>query len=102
MKAQVIEKAPQPLSKEAPKTAVSRQENYTIWGTRSGTKPDYLIKAELATSQALLDYDWLINAGITHEGALTEAWDVFTAAERERREAWKAYQDGLDFIPCEF
>jgi len=75
---------------------------YTIWGTRSGPKPDYLLKAEQAAAEARADYDWLIHNGVHHEGALTEAWDAFTIAENKRRDAWEAYQDGLDFVPCEF
>lgn len=97
-----IEKAPQPVSVEVPMTAEAVSNKYTIWGTRSGPKPDYLINAELEAAQARSEYDWLIHAGVTHEGALTTAWDAFTAAENKRREAWQSYQAGADHIIIEF
>lgn len=103
MRTQEIEKAPSRIRESGPMTAEAVNEySTTIWGTRSGNKPDYLINAEREAIQARSEYDWLIANGVHHEGALTEAWDAFTIAENKRRDAWEAYQDGLDFVPCEF
>mgnify|MGYP001237523404 CR=1 FL=1 len=102
MRTQVIEKAPQPVSKEAPMTAQAVRNKYTIWGTRAVEKPQYLLDAEAEAREARSEYDWLINNGVTHEGALTDAWDAFTEAENKRREAWKAYQSGADCLPIPF
>ena len=119
MRSQVIEKAPQPVSKEAPMSGKPDKSYYTtaiIGGNAAGpatgweviqpnhhNKPSALVSAQEAVNTTWANYLWHIDAG-ADQGTLEALWEAFDQAKREcdqQYDAWQAELAGepYDLIP---
>ena len=91
-----IEKAPQPVSKEAPIGRQATSTYFTIGGSQ--VKDRQPVGWEAITPKRSNKPVYLLKA----QQALQAAWDAYDQAKRKCDEAWAAAEQGLDALPIPF